>query len=138
MRIWLGAGGRRRCHRLGDRPRFAPGAVFKIAFVVFTTFISVKMLFVGDRWNFSNHLPGRALLALYGFVIGLVSSLVGVSGGAVSNAVLTLHGQTDAARGGDLGRHRRADHHRRRHRLHDRRLAASWRTCRRCRSASSR
>jgi len=30
---------------------FAPGAVFKIAFVVFTAFISAKMLFAGDRWN---------------------------------------------------------------------------------------
>jgi len=72
---------------------FAPGAVFKVAFVVFTIFISIKMLFIGDRWNVSNRLPGPALVALYGFIMGLVSSLVGVSGGAVSNAMLTLHGQ---------------------------------------------
>ena len=31
--------------------------------------------------------------ALYGFITGLFSSLVGVSGGSVSNAVLTLYGQ---------------------------------------------
>jgi uncharacterized membrane protein YfcA len=72
---------------------FAPGAVFKIAFVVFTAFISSKMLFAGDRWNISDRLPGRPLLAVYGFITGLFSSLVGVSGGAVSNAVLTLYGQ---------------------------------------------
>lgn len=72
---------------------FAPGAVFKIAFVVFTAFISAKMLFAGDRWNISETLPGRTLLSLYGFITGLFSSLVGVSGGAVSNAVLTLYGQ---------------------------------------------
>jgi len=30
---------------------------------------------------------------VYGFVTGLMSSLVGVSGGAISNAVLTLYGQ---------------------------------------------
>jgi uncharacterized membrane protein YfcA len=72
---------------------FAPSAVFKIAFVVFAGFISAKMLFAGDRWNISTELPGRGLMALFGFVTGLLSSLVGVSGGAVSNAVLTLYGQ---------------------------------------------
>ncbi len=71
---------------------FAPSQVFKICFVVFTAFISAKMLFAGDRWNISTELPGRALLAVYGFVTGLFSSLVGVSGGALSNAVLTLYG----------------------------------------------
>ena len=72
---------------------FAPGAVFKIAFVVFTAFISTKMLFAGDRWNIGSELPGRALMAVYGLITGLFSSLVGVSGGAVSNAVLTMYGQ---------------------------------------------
>ena len=72
---------------------FAPGAVFKIAFVVFTAFISTKMLFAGDRWNVGTELPGRAMMAVYGLVTGLFSSLVGVSGGAFSNAVLTMYGQ---------------------------------------------
>jgi uncharacterized membrane protein YfcA len=72
---------------------FAPAAVFKIAFVIFATFISIKMLFGGDRWNLGHELPGRVVLASYGFITGLFSSLVGVSGGAVSNAVLTLYGQ---------------------------------------------
>lgn len=72
---------------------FAPGAVFKIAFVVFTAFISAKMLFAGDRWNLSDRLPGRILLSVYGFFVGLMSSLIGVSGGAISNAVLTMYGQ---------------------------------------------
>ena len=72
---------------------FAPSAVFKIAFVFFAAMISAKMLFAGDRWNIGKELPGRGLLSLYGFITGLLSSLVGVSGGAVSNAVLTLYGQ---------------------------------------------
>ncbi|MFZ0845378.1 MAG: sulfite exporter TauE/SafE family protein [Pseudolabrys sp.] len=72
---------------------FAPAALFKIAFVVFAAFIGVKMLFAGDRWNVGKELPGRGLLLIYGFITGLFSSLVGVSGGAISNAVLTLYGQ---------------------------------------------
>jgi uncharacterized membrane protein YfcA len=73
---------------------FAPAAVFKIAFVVFATFISVRMLFGADRLSLGKELPRRALLSIYGFITGLFSSLVGVSGGAVSNAVLTLYGRT--------------------------------------------
>jgi len=72
---------------------FAPSTVFKIAFVVFAGFISAKMLFAGDRWNLGKELPGRGLLSVYGFITGLMASLVGVSGGALSNAVLTLYGQ---------------------------------------------
>ena len=72
---------------------FAPAPVFKIAFVVFTAFIGTKMLFIRDRWNLGTELPGRTPLTIYGFITGLFSSLVGVSGGAISNAVLTLYGQ---------------------------------------------
>jgi len=72
---------------------YAPSGVFKIAFVFFATMISIKMLFAGDRWNLGKELPGRGLLSIFGFITGLLSSLVGVSGGAVSNAVLTLYGE---------------------------------------------
>jgi uncharacterized membrane protein YfcA len=72
---------------------FAPAAVFKIAFVIFAGAIAIKMLFAGDRWNLGSELPSRGPLTLYGFFTGLFSSLVGVSGGSLSNAVLTLYGQ---------------------------------------------
>lgn len=71
----------------------APAAVFKLAFVIFAAFIATRMLYGGDRWSLGTALPGRAVLAFFGFLTGLFSSLVGVSGGAVSNAVLTLYGQ---------------------------------------------
>ena len=72
---------------------FAPAPVFKIAFLVFATLIAIRMLFGGERWKLGNELPGRGVLAIYGFITGLFSSLVGVSGGAISNAVLTLYGR---------------------------------------------
>ncbi len=73
---------------------YAPSPVFKIAFVIFATFIATRMLFGGDRWKLGDELPKGGAFMFYGFITGLVSSLVGVSGGAVSNAVLTLYGQT--------------------------------------------
>lgn len=73
---------------------FAPSAVFKVAFVVIANFIASKFLFAGDRWNIGDKLPGRAPMMLYGFGIGLASSLMGISGGSLSSIVLTLHGKS--------------------------------------------
>ena len=72
---------------------FAPAEVFTIAFVVITTFIASKFLFAGDRWNLGSDLPSPMMMRLYGFGIGLGSSLMGVSGGSLSNIVLTLYGK---------------------------------------------
>ena len=73
---------------------FAPAAVFKIAFVVIAIFIATKFLFAGDRWNLGTDLPGPLPMRLYGFIIGLTSSLMGVSGGSLSNIALTLCGKS--------------------------------------------
>lgn len=73
---------------------FAPAAVFKLAFTVFAALISIRMLAGADRWNLGKELPSRSVLAFFGLVTGLVASLVGVSGGSVSNAVLTLYGRS--------------------------------------------
>jgi uncharacterized membrane protein YfcA len=72
---------------------FAPAFVFKAAFLVFVSFIAIRMLFGGERWKLGDRLPGRGMLATYGLITGLFASLVGVSGGAISNAVLTLYGR---------------------------------------------
>jgi uncharacterized protein len=72
---------------------FAPPAVFKIAFIVIAGFIATKFLFVGDRWNLGSDLPGPVPMTAYGFGIGLAGSLMGVSGGSLSNMVLTLYGK---------------------------------------------
>ncbi len=72
---------------------FAPAAVFKLAFVLIAAFIATKFLFAGDRWNLGDELPGAVPMSLYGFGIGLAGALMGVSGGSLSNIVLTLYGK---------------------------------------------
>jgi uncharacterized protein len=72
---------------------FAPPAVFKIAFVLIAGFIATKFLFAGERWNLGSDLPGPLPMRAYGFAIGLTASLMGVSGGSLSNIVLTLYGK---------------------------------------------
>ena len=73
---------------------FAPPAVFKIAFVLIALLIAIKFLFAGDRWNLGTDLPGTVPMTFYGFGIGLAGSLMGISGGSLSNIVLTLYGKT--------------------------------------------
>ncbi|HXS42439.1 MAG TPA: sulfite exporter TauE/SafE family protein [Stellaceae bacterium] len=70
---------------------FAPSAVFKIAFVVIAGTIAMKLLFGRENWVIADDLPRGAGLAAYGFVIGLGSSLMGISGGSITTLILTLH-----------------------------------------------
>ncbi len=72
---------------------FAPSEVFKVAFIILATFIASKFLLGGDRWNISNDLPNAAMIAVYGFGIGLASSLMGIAGGSLSTIVLTMYGK---------------------------------------------
>jgi uncharacterized membrane protein YfcA len=73
---------------------FAPSTVFKVVFMVTVTIIAIKLLFGRDNWMIATEFPGRAAMSGYGFLIGLVSSLMGVSGGSVSNMIQTLYGKS--------------------------------------------
>ena len=72
---------------------FAPSAVFKVTFIFFTLIISTKMLFGNDNWRLADDLPRGPLMWFYGMIVGLVSSLIGVSGGSISNLILSLYGK---------------------------------------------
>jgi uncharacterized membrane protein YfcA len=73
---------------------FAPSSVFKLVFMITVTIIAIKLLFGRDSWQIADEFPGRAAMSAYGFVIGIVSSLMGVSGGSVSNMIQTLYGKS--------------------------------------------
>jgi len=72
---------------------FAPSAVFKVAFILFTLTIATKMIFGSDKWQIADELPSGPLMWSYGGLIGLASSLIGVSGGSISNLILSLYGK---------------------------------------------
>ena len=72
---------------------FASGAVLKLAFVLIATVIAFKLLFGRETWRLADDLPGPAGMAAYGVFIGLAASLMGISGGSVSNMILTLYGK---------------------------------------------
>jgi uncharacterized membrane protein YfcA len=72
---------------------YAPSAVFKVVFMVAVTIIGLKLLFGKDSWRLADDFPGRPAMIGYGFLIGILSSLMGVSGGSVSNMIQTLYGK---------------------------------------------
>lgn len=72
----------------------APSVVFKLAFVLFASVIATKLLFGRDTWRLADELPAGIGMAGCGFLVGLCSALTGVSGGSVSNVILTLHGKS--------------------------------------------
>jgi len=72
--------------------RFAPPQVFQVVFVLVAGINAAKLLVGGQGWRLGEGLPRRAVLRAYGLGIGLVSSLMGIGGGAVSNLMMTLHG----------------------------------------------
>lgn len=72
---------------------FAPGAVFKIAFVLIAAIIAGKMLFGRQSWRLGDDLPEHPLAGGFGLAVGLMSSLTGVSGGSLCTMVLTLYGK---------------------------------------------
>jgi len=69
----------------------APADLFKAAFVVIVGLIATKLLLGRDSWAFGEELPGRTAMAGYGFLVGLGSSLIGISGGSLVTAILTLY-----------------------------------------------
>jgi uncharacterized membrane protein YfcA len=72
---------------------FAPATLFKIAFVIIISLIAIKLLFGRESWRIADELPGRTAMTFYGFLVGLCSSLLGISGGSVSNTILMLYGR---------------------------------------------
>jgi uncharacterized protein len=72
----------------------APAALFRLAFVVIAALIALKLLLGRESWRVSDQLPSGIAMRAYGFLVGLASSLMGVSGGSVANAILTLHGKS--------------------------------------------
>lgn len=72
--------------------RHADKVVFQLVFVAVALTNAAKLLLGGAGWRLREGLPGKAVLRVYGAVIGLMSALMGIGGGAITNLLLTLHG----------------------------------------------
>ncbi|NKB27341.1 MAG: TSUP family transporter [Rhodobacteraceae bacterium] len=72
----------------------AAPVVFQAVFVAVAGLLSIKMLIGSTNWKLRDTMPGRIGTGLYGAALGVISTLMGIGGGAVSNLILTLNGKT--------------------------------------------
>ena len=98
--------------------------VFKLAFVLIAGAIAAKLLFGRANWVVATSLPGAVAMTTYGFLVGLASSLMGVSGGSLSTIVLTFYGQPIHSAVATSAGHRRPNHGCRNDRLCPRRIVS--------------
>lgn len=73
--------------------RFAPADLFKIVFIVVAGASAIRLLFGKDSWKISDTLPGNLVMRLYGGLIGILSSLMGIGGGQLSSLFMTFYGR---------------------------------------------
>jgi uncharacterized membrane protein YfcA len=73
--------------------RVAPAEVFQAVFIAVAGVNAIKLVSGSKRWAFASDLPKGVALRIYGWVIGLLSSLMGIGGGQITNIMMTLHGR---------------------------------------------
>src|SRR4029077_10727921 len=73
--------------------RYAPERLFKIVFVMVAWSAAARLLLARDGWKLGEDLPRGPLMRLYGFVVGLLSTLMGVGGGLFANLLMTFYGR---------------------------------------------
>ncbi len=73
--------------------RYAPADVFKAVFVLVAGASAIRMLFGRDSWRIGDDLPKGPLMTFYGLLIGVLSALMGIGGGQLSNLFMTFYGR---------------------------------------------
>jgi uncharacterized membrane protein YfcA len=71
--------------------RYAPEQLFKIVFVVVVGFASIRLLFGKDTWRLGTDLPSKPITLAYGWLIGVLSALMGIGGGLLSSMFMTFY-----------------------------------------------
>src|SRR6185312_2846172 len=72
---------------------FAPAWVFKLVFVVIAGANAIALLIGRKEWRIADE-PGAWPMRGIGFLIGILSSLMGISGGMLTNITLMMFGRT--------------------------------------------
>jgi len=73
---------------------FAPSWLFKIVFIVIAGGNAIVLLIGRKDWRIMTGEPSTWSMRALGFLIGIVSALMGISGGMLSNVLLLMLGRT--------------------------------------------
>jgi uncharacterized protein len=72
----------------------APAALFQIVFASVSAAIGIALLIGRQRWRVTDDLPGPLPMRIIGFVIGILSALMGISGGMLTNMTMLMLGRS--------------------------------------------
>ncbi len=70
--------------------RYSSPAVFKMVFV-FVALLNAARLLFDLPWRFGTDMPKGLLMKVYGFGIGILSSLMGIGGGQISTMLMNFY-----------------------------------------------
>ncbi len=73
--------------------RYAPAELFKLVFVLVAGASAIRLLFGRDSWRIADDVPKGWLMEAYGLLIGVLSALMGIGGGQLSNLFMTFYGR---------------------------------------------
>jgi uncharacterized membrane protein YfcA len=73
--------------------RYAPERLFKIVFVMVAYSAATRLLLGRATWKFGEDLPKGPLMKVFGFLVGLFSTLMGIGGGLFANLLMTFYGR---------------------------------------------
>jgi uncharacterized membrane protein YfcA len=77
----------------GITARYAPERLFKIVFVMVAYTAATRLLLARDTLKLGGDFPKGPLMKLYGFFVGLLSTLMGVGGALFLNLLMTFYGR---------------------------------------------
>jgi uncharacterized protein len=72
--------------------RYAPASLFKLVFIGVASLTAAKLFFGSEKWKLGDTLPTGLTMKLYGGLIGVLSSLMGIGGGQLANVFMTVYG----------------------------------------------
>src|ERR1700719_2935318 len=73
--------------------RYAPERLFRIVFVAVAWTAATRLILARESWKLGDAFPDGPLMKFYGFVVGLLSTLMGVGGGLFLNLLMTFYGR---------------------------------------------
>ena len=71
--------------------RFAPERLFKYVFVIVAWSAATRLLLARENWKFGDEMPKGPVMRLFGFLVGILATLMGVGGGLFSNLLMTFY-----------------------------------------------
>lgn len=74
--------------------KWSPVEVLKWVWVVFGVVLTCKLFFGRDHWRLGDDVPKSIAVEGYGVLVGMVSTIMSVGGGAYITTLLTLYGRS--------------------------------------------